>query len=149
MPSSLPLDMLIELSQSKTDEATRLLGLLQNAHTSQAQKLSMLQDYQQEYLDQFQTQMRAGLSSSQVRNYQHFIGTLAHAIDQQRLITEQAKDQLANGRTHWQQSKRRVASFDALAERARLEAKAVQGKKEQRDSDERASRQFSMRQAEA
>ncbi|MDP3826616.1 MAG: flagellar FliJ family protein, partial [Polaromonas sp.] len=62
MPNKLPLATLIELAQNKTDEATRRLGQLQNAHTSAAGKLEMLLQYRQEYLDQLQHQMQAGLS---------------------------------------------------------------------------------------
>lgn len=145
MPQKLPLATLIELAQTKTDEATRRLGQLQNAHTSAAAKLEMLLQYRQEYLDQFNKQMQGGLPSAQVRNFQNFIGTLDSAIEQQRALTLQADTWLGHGRSDWQHNKRRLTSFDTLADRVRQQELIVINKKEQRDSDERSARQFYLR----
>ena len=145
MPEKLPLATLIELAQTKTDEATRRLGQLQNAQISASAKLEMLVQYRQEYMEQFNAQMQGGLSASQVRNFQNFIGTLDDAIEQQRALTLQATARLGHGRTDWQSSKRRLSSFGKLADRARQFELAVANKKEQRDSDERSARQFFLR----
>ena len=145
MPEKLPLDTLIELAQSKTDEATRRLGQLQNAQTSATSKLDMLVQYRQEYLEQFNGQMQGGLPASQVRNFQNFIGTLDGAIEQQRALTLQAHTRLGHGRTDWQTSKRRLTSFGTLADRVRKFELEVANKKEQRESDERSARQFFLR----
>jgi flagellar protein FliJ len=142
MTKHLPLDTLIELAQSKTDEATRRLGQLQTAQTSAAGKLDMLLQYRQEYLDQLQVQLRAGVAAAQLRNFQHFIGTLDAAIEQQRAVTLQADSRLATGRSDWQHSKRRLTSFDTLADRVRQQALITQNKREQKENDERTSRRF-------
>lgn len=147
MTNKLPLTILIELAQSKTDEAARRLGQLQNAHTSAADKLQMLVEYRQEYLDQMQQQMLGGLSAAQLRNFQNFIATLDGAIAQQRALTLQADARLAHGRTDWQYTKRRLSSFDTLANRAHQQDLLILSKRDQRDSDERAARQFSLRSA--
>ncbi len=145
MPEKLPLATLIELAQTKTDEATRRLGQLQNAHASATQKLDMLVLYRKEYLDQFSGKMRDGVVSSSVRNFQNFIGTLDGAIEQQRALTLQANTRLGLGRSDWQYNKRRLASFDTLADRVRQQEIIATSKKEQRDSDERSGRQFYLR----
>jgi flagellar FliJ protein len=145
MPNKLPLATLIELAQNKTDEATRRLGQLQTAHTSAAEKLEMLQRYRQEYLDQLQVQMGSGVPAAQLRNFRNFIATLDAAIEQQRAVTVQADTRLATGRGDWQNSQRRLNSFDTLAGRVRLQEIAALHKREQRDSDERSARQFYMR----
>lgn len=145
MPNQLPLATLIELAQNKTDEATRQLGQLQQAHSSAAEKLEMLRQYRQEYLDQLQTQMREGVACAHLRNFQHFITTLDGAIEQQRALTLQADTRLVHGRSDWQHSKRRLSSFDTLADRVRQQQMLASNKKEQRDSDERSARQFQLR----
>lgn len=145
MPKKLPLATLIELAQNKTDEATRRLGQLQNAHTSAAGKLDMLLQYRQEYLDQLTGQMQGGVALAYLRNFQNFIGTLDGAIEQQRALTLQADTRLGLGRSDWQHNKRRLTSFDTLADRVRQQEMIAIGKKEQRDSDERSARQFYLR----
>lgn len=145
MPQKLPLATLIELAQSKTDEATRRLGQLQNAQISAAGKLDMLLQYRQDYVDQFNQQMQGGVASAYVRNFQNFIGTLDSAIVQQRALAEQADARLGLGRSDWQHNKRRLTSFDTLADRVRQQEIIAINKKEQRDSDERSARQFYLR----
>jgi len=145
MSNTLPLAMLIELAQNKTDEASRRLGQLQRAQVGAAEKLEMLIRYRQEYCDQLQSQMQDGVPSSRWRNFQHFIGTLDGAIEQQRAVASQADSRLARGRTDWQQNKRRLSSFDTLAERARQQQVQLLNKREQRGSDEHAARQFQLR----
>lgn len=145
MPKKLPLATLIELAQNKTDEATRRLGQLQNAHTSAAEKLNMLLQYRQEYLDQLTGQMQGGVALAYLRNFQNFIGTLDGAIEQQRALTLQADTRLGLGRSDWQHNKRRLTSFDTLADRVRQQEMIAVGKIEQRDSDERSARQFYLR----
>lgn len=142
MPNALPLARLIELAQNKTDEATRRLGQLQTARTGAAEKLEMLLQYRQEYMDQMQQQLREGVAAAQLRNFEQFIDTLGGAIEQQRALTLQADTRLAYGRSDWQSTKRRLSSFDTLAERVQQQALLLINKREQRDSDERSSQQF-------
>ena len=54
----------------------------------------------------------------------------------------QADSRLDHGRSDWQHHKRRLNSFDTLAERVRRQDMLAQAKREQRDSDERAARKF-------
>ena len=142
MPHKLPLDTLTDLARNKTDDAARQLGLLQNAQVSAAQKLELLLQYRQDYSDQLQVLMENGLPSAQWHNYRNFLGTLDGAIQQQQAIAAQAASRLDHGRIEWQQHKRRLNSFDALAERMRRQELVVGARREQRDSDERAARKF-------
>jgi flagellar FliJ protein len=145
MSKTLPLAMLIELAQNKTDKATQRLGQLQGALTSAAEKLEMLLQYRQEYYEQLQAQMAQGVAASRWQNFQNFIGTLDGAIEQQRALSEQAKVKLLHGRTDWQNQKRRLSSFDTLADRVRQQELVTLNRREQRDSDEHTSRQFRLR----
>ena len=96
MPNTLPLAMLIELAQNKTDEASRRLGQLQRAQISATQKLELLVQYRQEYCDQLQLQMQDGVPSSRWRNFQHFIGTLDGAnVHPREDVIEALKHQAA------------------------------------------------------
>lgn len=147
MPQKLPLDTLIELARNKTDDAARRLGALQSSQLNAKQKLELLTQYRHDYHAQLQKLMQQGVSNSQWLNYQDFLATLDGAISQQRGIAQQAALRLEHGRNEWRQNKRRLNSFDTLAERAEHAAQLVQAKREQRDSDERAARQFFVRRA--
>ena len=142
MSNKLPLDSLIELARSKNEDATRRLGQLQNNRTCAAEKLQMLLQYRQDYVDQMQEKMLCGVESSYLRNFQDFIVTLDGAIEQQRAVTLQADSRLEHGRGDWKFSKRRLNSFETLASRVCKQEMMALGKAEQRDSDERTSRRF-------
>jgi flagellar FliJ protein len=89
--------------------------------------------------------MAQGVAASRWQNFQNFIGTLDGAIEQQRALSEQAKVKLLHGRTDWQNQKRRLSSFDTLADRVRQQELVTLNRREQRDSDEHTSRQFRLR----
>ncbi|SEA42249.1 flagellar export protein FliJ [Variovorax sp. YR216] len=142
MPQRLPLEMLTDLARTQTDESAKRLGLLQNAQLSASQKLEMLMKYRQDYVEQLQALMSEGLATAKLRNYQAFLATLDGAIEQQRAIVAQALTRLDHGRDDWRNNKRRLNSFDTLAERVRRQELMAQAKREQRESDERAARKF-------
>ena len=142
MPAKLPLDTLIGLATTRTDDAARRLGVLQTANTTTQQRLTMLLEYRQSYHDQLQLLMDGGLPSAQWSNYQRFLQTLDRAIEQQRAIAQQSASRLDDGRVDWQQQRRKLNSFDTLAERAAVQQRLAEGKREQRESDERAGRAF-------
>jgi len=142
MARKLPLDTLTDLARTQTDDAARRLGALQSARLGAGQKLELLLQYRQDYDDQLHQLMNKGLPTAQWRNFQAFLGTLDGAIEQQRAIVAQADSRLDHGRSDWQHHKRRLNSFDTLAERVRRQEMLAQAKREQRDSDERAARKF-------
>jgi len=147
MPARLPLDTLADLARTKTDDAARRLGELQNAQLSASQKLDMLVRYRDDYYAQLQALTAKGLPSAKWHNYQAFLATLDGAIEQQRAIVAQADGRVDRGRDDWRQHKRRLNSFDTLVERVRRQEQLAQAKREQRDSDERAARGFLARAA--
>lgn len=142
MSTKLPLDMLTELARTQTDKAAIRLGALQTARITSTQKLELLMQYRRDYVDQLNALMVNGMPAAKLRNYQNFLVTLDGAIDQQRAIVAQAITRLDSGRVDWQHQKRRQSSFDTLAERVRQQETLAQAKREQRESDERATRKF-------
>lgn len=145
MTRKLPLDTLIELASERTDQAARRLAECLKAQDGARQRLAVLLQYRDEYLAQFEERMRHGLPSSQLRNFQLFVGTLDGAIEQQRHLARQAEARLAEGRGDWQASKRRLGAFDTLAVRARQHEALAAGRQEQRDADERSATRFHLR----
>ncbi|MQQ99446.1 flagellar export protein FliJ [Glaciimonas soli] len=143
--NTLPLPMLIELAEKKTDNATRRLGQLQTALSHAKEKVVMLHAYRTEYYLKLHAQMEQGAPSSYWRNTQHFITTLDGAIVQQESIVRQAEESLIHGRKDWIQAKQKVSSFCTLEERVKQQEAQVQSKREQGISDEHAARQFSLR----
>jgi flagellar FliJ protein len=142
MTRKLPLDTLIDLASERTEQSARRLADLLKAQAGAAERLGVLLRYREEYLALMHERMCAGLSALQMRNFQQFVATLDGAIEQQRKLARQAETRLAEGRSDWQANKRRLGAFDTLAARARQEEALAEGRREQRESDERAATRF-------
>ncbi|ANN78274.1 flagellar export protein FliJ [Bordetella flabilis] len=140
MPSQLPLDTLIGLAKDQTDEAARRLGTLHTVRNDAERQLAMLHDYRADYLQRLQHAMVSGMSAADCHNYQRFIATLDDAIDQQRAVLEQADSHLAQGKVRWQEERRKLNSFDALAQRQNRELARQDARREQRLNDEYSAR---------
>ncbi|MDY7578315.1 flagellar export protein FliJ [Herbaspirillum sp. RTI4] len=134
------LDTLIDLATKDTDEATKRLGRCIRAADEAQQKLSVLQQYRDDYGLRFQESMQAGLTPMQYRNFQLFIEKIEVAINGQNSLVETAKLRISEARTVWQGCERKRMSYDTLATRARLSAQQRESKLDQKQTDEHASR---------
>lgn len=134
------LDVLIDLATDQRDAATTALGQLRVAHQQSEQQLEALLAYRSEYQRQLDTALGRGMSMTTLNNYQRFVTSLDQAIEQQRGVLATSQDQVNDGKSHWQHRQRRLKSFDALALRRRESAQHKEARREQRQTDEYASR---------
>lgn len=134
------LETLIELATDEVGKAAVQLGHSIRFATDAEQKLAMLIQYREEYSERFQSNMQAGLSVSEYRNYQHFIDKLDQAIDGQQEIVTMAQRRIEHDRSSWQSSEQKRVSFDTLATRAQKEVQKKVDRIEQKQMDEYAQR---------
>jgi flagellar FliJ protein len=134
------LDTLIELAMRETDDAAKRLGLAIRATEDTEKKLELLMQYRDEYAARFQASMAAGLTAMGYRNFQLFMVKLDDAIAGQQQIVAQSKRRVEAERSVWQQSERKRMSYDTLADRAHKEEQRKENKREQKDTDEQATR---------
>ena len=103
MATSSAIHTLIELATQETDEAAKRLGQAMRAGEEARQKLTLLQQYRDDYAARFQASVAAGLSASGYRNFQIFIDKLDSAIASQQQV-------VARGRAPHCAGARRLAS---------------------------------------
>ena len=139
MQKATALETLIELAQTRTDDAARRLGALNAKDMDMQAKLALLTQYSDEYRARFQTLGQQGLTASDWRNYQAFLNKLDEAIAQQRDALKLMHQRVAAGETDWRSAKRVLNSYDTLARR-QIRAEAVRAAKlEQRETDEHST----------
>ena len=80
MAQPFSLQPLLELMQTRTDEATRTLGKLIAAEQSQRSRLQMLEQYREEYAQRLRDSIAQGITRLVMLNYQEFLAR----IDQNR-----------------------------------------------------------------
>lgn len=134
------LQPLLDLAQTRTDEAARQLGELLAAERDVAQKLQMLEDYRREYNDRFVEAAREGLSPDAWRNYGAFIARLDEAILAQRKLAEQSHQLTAQGQQHWLAQRNKLKAFDTLSQRHQAGLARIEARQEQKMADEHAAR---------
>jgi len=131
-----PLAVLIELSQTRVDEAGRLLAELGTQRRQAQDQLDTLDGYRSDYTLRLQLSTQGGLSASNYHNFRRFIATLDEAISQQNKIIAQIDTHLDAGRQRWTAEKRRLGSYEALQARQDRQARYREQRLEQRVSDE-------------
>lgn len=140
MSKNFHLQPLLDLAQTRTDDAARRLGELIAAERDSVQKLQMLEDYRREYRDRFTEAARDGMSPDAWRNFSLFIGKLDEAINQQRRMVEQSQSRTAQGQQTWIAQRSKLKAFDALAQRHQKDMAHEDARREQKQSDEHAAR---------
>ena len=73
MAQSFSLQPLLELMQTRTDEATRQLGKLIAAEQNAKSRLQMLEQYREEYAQRLREATAQGITRSVLHNYQDFL----------------------------------------------------------------------------
>lgn len=134
------LQTILELMQSRTDDATRELARLIANERDAKNKLDMLQQYRDEYAARFRDASMNGLSQREWHNYQEFLNRLDEAIDSQRKTVAAQVKRTAAGQEQWKQQKKKLKAFDTLSERHFASENARESKREQKAQDEIAAR---------
>lgn len=140
MTARFHLQPLLDLAQTRTDDAARKLGELVAAERDLEQKLKMLEEYRHEYHERFVQAARDGLSPDAWRNYSAFIGKLDDAIGAQRKIVDQSRTRTAEGQQAWLAQRTKLKAFDTLSQRHQSAVNRQQARQEQKQSDEHAAR---------
>lgn len=134
------LNTLIELATEKRDADASALGALHGEQAQATEQLNALVSYRHEYRERLDRAMNEGVSMVRLENDQRFLATLDEAIAQQRRIIANNESRLAEGKSQWQSSQRRLKSFDTLASRRAGQAAKAESRREQRINDEAAAR---------
>lgn len=142
MATSSALDTLIELATKETDEVAARLGRCMKAAEETEQKLAMLMQYRDDYSARFQQNMATGLTPMGYRNFQIFMDKLEQAISGQQLVVRDAHALVDRERAAWQASERKRMSYGTLANRALKAKQLADSKRDQKQTDEHAARQY-------
>lgn len=148
MTQTFPLQNLLELMQSRSDEATRKLGQLIAAEQSQRSRLEMLEQYREEYAQRLRDAISQGITQLSLRNYQNFLGRIDDAITQQRQVVQNSEHSTKTGQEHWHDQNKRLKAINTLSVRHDIKVRELENKQEQKILDEFSSRRYQASQKE-
>lgn len=124
------------LAENNESKAASQLGQSNQTLLQHQNRLTELLDYRQEYLQRFNDSGKAGMSGSQLQQYQQFIAKLDVAIAQQKQHIAQLNQQCEQARQHWQQKHNRTQALDKTMQRYQHQEKHQQARKEQREIED-------------
>lgn len=134
------LQTVLDLMQTRTDDATRRLAQLISMEKDARSKFEMLQQYRDEYASRFRQAAQNGIGQREWRNYQEFLNRLDEAVAQQGLTVGLQERHTAAGQAQWQQQRTKLKAFDTLSQRHEASELALELRREQKIQDEFAAR---------
>lgn len=145
MAKPFTLQPLLELMQTRTDEATRQLGQLIAAEQSAKSRLQLLEQYREEYAQRLRDAISTGLTQLALRNYQDFLARIDEAITQQKQAVAQSERSTAAGQEQWREQNKRLKAIDTLSQRHDARERYRENKQDQKLQDEFSTRKYSQR----
>lgn len=142
------LQPLLEIMQTRTDDATRRLGQLIADEQSAKSRLQLLEQYREEYAQKMRDAIATGLTQIALRNYQDFLARIDEAIDQQRQIVARSEENTAAGQADWREQNKRLKAIDTLSQRHDARERYRENRLDQKQQDEFTTRKFSRREEE-
>lgn len=140
MAHGMPYPMLIDLAQRELDAAASAMGELQRRRDALAQQGEGLDAFRGEYRTRLSGATGQGITMGEWRNFEAFLGSLDTAMTRQGAQLAALDAQIAQALAVWRDKKRKLNSFQALAERAERQAEARRARVLQREIDEFAAR---------
>ncbi|HEX4327067.1 MAG TPA: flagellar export protein FliJ [Burkholderiales bacterium] len=133
-------DTLIDLSQTKSDNAAVRLAKATARLGESEQKSQVLRGYRDDYRARLEAAARRGAAAADLANFRAFIAKLDEAVAQQGNDETFWREQTALARTEWQNEQKQLQSFTTVASRRRDEHTRAQNRREQKSQDEFAAR---------
>lgn len=140
MPPSDRFKPIHKLATHNERKAATELGESLRQRESARLRLDELRGYLAEYLERFERAAREGLPSSQVLEYQVFIGKLEAAIEQQAQAVSRSEQQCDSSKAHWRGRYTKSKAMETVIERMVEDERREKQRREQAESDERSQR---------
>jgi flagellar FliJ protein len=142
MAQTFSLQPLLDLMQTRADEATRQLGQLISAENNEKSRLQMLEQYREEYAQRLREACAQGITQLALRNYQDFLARIDEAIGQQRLNVNASAKNTAAGQENWKNQNRRLKAIDTLSQRHDARERYLEQRSDQKLQDEFSTRRY-------
>lgn len=138
MPPSDRFKPIQKIASHRERKAATALGESLRQHEAARRRLEELRQYLAEYLERFAAAARNGLSSSQILEYQVFIGKLETAIAQQEQVVARSQRDCDSSKAQWRGRYTKSKAMQNAVGRLRQQEDRHREKQEQGETDDRA-----------
>ncbi|CAB0151050.1 Flagellar FliJ protein [Pseudidiomarina piscicola] len=127
---------LTEQAEQARTQAAKVLADDRNNTQKIEQQLKVLKDYRNEYAQQLQLQLMAGMKPSMLSTYRSFLVSLDNAILQAQQTLAQHQQKVSSSQQTWRDKQQRWQSFDLLQTRQQQQIRQRAERREQNLTDE-------------
>jgi flagellar FliJ protein len=138
------LKTLADLARQQSTAAATALAKEIAALQQGEEKVNLLQNYLDDYRVTLQEKMLRGLQVSELINSQNFMQQIELAISQQQKSVIHLNHQVNVAKKYWQECERKLMTFETLTKRSQAKAALIEARIDQKNTDEFASRKYSM-----
>lgn len=140
MAQAFSLQILLEHATQKLEAAERLLRMLGRKEEAARGRLEEIQGYKREYQQHMADMGGQGMEIHRLRDFHVFLAKVDEAIRHQEAEVVKVHASWEAAHAKWMEQRRQVKAYEVLAERRRHEARRREEKRDQRGTDEAASR---------
>ena len=135
-----PLTLLLDQHERQRDAAIAEHQRTMQASTAAAAQAEQLHTYRRDYEQRWSEQFKREGTMELVRCYHSFMERLNQAVDQQKSLAEFAAQKVETALVALRECELRCASVRKLIERRTQEHRVVEERRDQKQTDEQASR---------
>lgn len=140
MKKSQRLNIIAELNANNEKKSLEALGDVQKKKLDVKKQLENLEQYRQDYKDQYQSMSETGVNIKQLLEFRAFISKVDKAIEEQEHVVLGVDNQVESMRKDWEILHHKTKSMHKVCETAVLAEVKAEEKREQNEQDDRASR---------
>lgn len=140
MKKSKRLNIIAELNANNEKKSLEALGDIQKNKLDAKKQLENLEQYRQDYKDQYQSVSETGVNIKQLLEFRAFISKVDKAIEEQEQVVLEVGKQAESMRKDWETLHHKTNSMQKVCEAAVQEEAKAEEKREQNEQDDRASR---------
>jgi flagellar FliJ protein len=140
MKKSDRLKVIVDLNSESEKKVLKELGSIQRKKNELLTQLDNLQNYQQDYIEKYQSISQSGVNIAQLLEFRAFISKLDKAIDEQRQAIDKINEEVSFARKNWEIQHQKTKGLKKVCNSALAEELKVEDKREQNELDDRASR---------
>ena len=127
-----------KIAESDEQKAAQALGECQQKLEVCRDRLEQLVGYRSEYLSAFNEKAGHGISINQMQRFRSFISQLDHGIEEQQRAIGDAQLEVELKRQEWFGKRTKTKAMGKVVEQHRYQEQLIAGKRDQKESDERA-----------
>ena len=131
---------IVKVAQNRERAAAQAFAGCQRVLQEREQRLAEVRRYREEYLENYQSKGRSGMSAQEMRTYRNFLLRLDVAVEQQEQLVQVAQCELDQQKARWMEKHIRTRALDNMRTRYVTQEQHDAQRVEQKESDERGLR---------